>query len=191
MRIGGVLLAAGGSMRFGAPKLLAPLPDGTPVAAAAARSLRAGVDVAVAVVRPEDRELAALLTGEGLCAVAFPGAARGMGASLGFGVEALGEAEGWVIALADMPFIQSATVHRVAAALASGAMLAAPSYQGRRGHPVGFARRWRAELTALDGDCGARDLLDRHAGLLSLCPTRDAGILRDIDVPQDLPARGG
>ena len=74
----------------------------------------------------------------------------------------------------------------VAAALRAGATLAAPTYQGRRGHPVGFAHSWQAELLALTGDRGARHLLEAAGSALSLVPTDDPGVLLDIDRPADV-----
>ena len=61
----GVLLAAGSASRFGGEKLLAPLPDGTPIGVAALEHLAAAVDSVVAVVRPHDAPLAAALAARG------------------------------------------------------------------------------------------------------------------------------
>ena len=84
-----------------------------------------------------------------------------MGASLACGVTAASGADGWVIALADMPWIAAATIRAIADAIASGAEIAAPSYRGERGHPVGFSRRHYAALASLTGDAGARSLIER------------------------------
>ena len=93
---------------------------------------------------------------------------------------------GWVIALADMPAIQPASISAVAEALAAGAPLAAPVYHGQRGHPIGFARRFREALMSLAGDRGGRDILAQHAQELRLIDVDDAGVLIDIDHPADL-----
>lgn len=184
----GILLAAGASRRFGSNKLLAPLADGTPLAVAAARVLVAAVPKALAVVRPGDRFLASLLAAEGLEIVECADAQRGMGFSLAAGVAAAPAAAGWLIALADMPYIKESTVARLAAELAAGATLVAPVYRGRRGHPVGFGRGYRAELLALRGDRGARAILDRSLALLTPIAVDDPGVLYDVDWPADLSA---
>ncbi|MBK8595366.1 MAG: nucleotidyltransferase family protein [Holophagales bacterium] len=183
----GVLLAAGAGSRFGGGKLLARLPDGTPLGVRAARTLRSGVDGSVAVVRPSDQALAALLEAEGLDVARFPGADDGMGASLAFGVSAVPDADGWIVALADMPFVRPETVETVAGMLRGGALIAAPCHQGRRGHPVGFSRALFPELIRLGGDHGARALLDRYAGQVELFESGDPGIFLDIDTLRDLP----
>lgn len=187
-RIAGVLLAAGSGARFGGHKLLAPWRDGAAVAVAAARNLIDALPDCVAVLRPGDEILASLLAAEGLRIVVNPNADDGMGTSLACGVAAA-EADGWVIALADMPAIRRATIQAVAEALAAGAPLAAPAYHGQRGHPIGFARRFRAALAALDGDRGGRDILAQHADELRLIEVDDPGVLVDIDSAADITAK--
>ena len=189
--IAGILLAAGCGSRFGANKLLAPLADGTPLAMATARRLRSALSEVVAVVRPGDLKLSALLTAEGLQVVECENAHTGMGASLAAGVDASSEARGWLIALADMPFIKDSTLRRVVQALETGALLVAPFHAGRRGHPVGFHSSFRDELLALSGDAGAREILTRHATSLTRLDVDDAGIVLDVDTPADLAALAG
>lgn len=184
--IHGILLAAGQSRRFGSDKLIYPLPDGIPVAVAALRPLLQSVSRVVAVVRPNAARLSALLHAEGAVVVTCPRAHAGMGASLAWGVAATAQATGWIVALADMPFIQPATCQQVATALQRGALLAAPVYRGQRGHPVGFADRLGAALRGLTGDQGARDVLSAHKDQLRLIETDDAGVIHDIDVAADI-----
>lgn len=187
-RIVGLLLAAGQGKRFGGDKLLQALADGTPVAVAAARALKAACADSIAVLRPEQDALAALLEAEGLRVVRCAAARSGMGHSLAAGVAASRDARGWLVALADMPCISVATLQAVAELIGGGAALAAPRYAGRRGHPVGFAARWRGALLALEGDEGARAILQQSRFLLHVLETDDPGVLQDVDSPADLAA---
>lgn len=189
-RIVGILLAAGAGTRFGGDKLMHRLPDGTPMALAAAEALRAACPRVVAVVRPGDEALARLLAAAGCEPVFCPQAHRGMGHSLAAGVQATPDADGWLVALADMPFIAADSHRAVLASLRAGASLAAPIHDGRRGHPVGFARTWLSELTALTGDRGARAILESNRRQLTLCPVDDPGVIQDIDRPEQLPEQG-
>ncbi|AOJ71502.1 MULTISPECIES: nucleotidyltransferase family protein [Burkholderia] len=187
----GVLLAAGLGTRFDPggvhSKLLAKLPDGTPVAVAAAQRLAAVLPDVVAVVRPGAERLAHLLNDAGCQVVFAPDAERGMGASLAAGVRARAESPGWIVALADMPWIAPSTIEAVARALDAGlASSVAPVYRGQRGHPVGFASRHYDALAALDGDIGARALLT--AAPPALVDVADPAVLRDVDTRADLLA---
>lgn len=182
----GILLAAGSGQRFGAPKLLHPLPDGVPIAVAAARTLIHAIPNTIAVVRPGDHSLIEALSQIGLQIVQNPLADEGMGTSLAAGVSATTDATGWLIALADMPWVQLATISAMAERMHNGASIVAPVYAGQRGHPVGFSSRWQQPLRGLSGDKGARDLIANHPDELELLATDDAGVLKDIDHPQDL-----
>ena len=134
----GILLAAGSSRRFGAPKLLQRLPGGEQVGPLAARKLASAVDRVIAVVRSGDQELARLLRAGGAEVVFFTDAEQGMGASLAYATQCAQPADAWLVALGDMPFIQQQTYLSMITLLQQQALIAAPCYQGRRGHPVGL-----------------------------------------------------
>lgn len=182
----GILLAAGASTRFGSDKLLHPLAGGTPLALAALANLRAALPQVIAVVRPGASRLGQLLREAGATVILCAKAEEGMGASLAAAVAASGNVAGWVIALADMPYIRPETVGKIAASLAAGADIAAPAYRGERGHPVGLSARFRAQLLGLRGDAGARSVLKDNASLVKLIEVDDPGVCRDIDTPADL-----
>lgn len=182
----GILLAAGSGTRFGSHKLLHPLPDGTPMAVAALRNLARGVDEAVVVVRSDDTRLMQLLAQEKVRVQPCAKADQGMGASLACGVCAAPDAAGWIIALADMPFVPAEIIRTLAAQLKAGDAIVAPAYQGQRGHPVGFGRAFFPALSTLSADHGARHILKQHADRLTLMPSADPGVLRDIDTQADL-----
>ena len=96
------------------------------------------------------------------------------------------DAGGWLIALADMPWVQAATITALVDRMKSGASIVAPVYEGQRGHPIGFSSRWLQPLRELSGDKGARDLISNYSNELELLSTEDAGVLKDINQPQDL-----
>lgn len=183
----GILLAAGTGSRFGADKLLHPLDNGLPMAVVSARNLVSAVPGSLAVVRPGAAVLTRRLEAEGLEVVVNERAGQGMGSSLAQGVAAAGDAHGWVVALADMPFIPVPVIARVALLLMEGAPLAAPAHRGRRGHPVGIGRRFHAQLLHLSGDAGARGILRAQSRLVTTFVVEDPAVLLDVDVPGDIP----
>jgi molybdenum cofactor cytidylyltransferase len=186
VKIVGLLLAAGSGSRFGSDKLRHELPHGVPLAVQAARHLKAAVPRIVAVVRPGADATARSLAAEGCEIAVCERAAEGMGASLACAVQAAGEADGYLVALADMPFVRPSSIAAVRDALAAGATLAAPYFRARRGHPVGITGRLRADLERLSGDEGARKILAAREGELVKVPVGDPGVIRDIDRPEDL-----
>lgn len=187
--IRGLLLCGGVASRFGSDKLLSGSP---PIAAEAARRLHEAVGNSLAVIPLGKRRLREALEAAGCEVLETERTTAGMSGSLTAGIEATGQADGWVVALGDMPRIGVETIRGIAQALRDGAAIALPAdAQGRRGHPVGFASRLREELLELRGDVGARSLLVRHAGEIRALATGDTGIFVDIDTPADLEALQG
>jgi len=184
MAITGILLAAGQSQRFGSDKLLYPLVAGVPMALMCARLLCQAVDDMIVVIRTDAQPLAQLLNAEGFQCVVCQHADEGMGTSLACGVQARAQAQAWVIALADMPFIQPSTIHSVVTRLRQGHAIVAPHYQGRRGHPVGFQQLLGEQLMRLRGPQGAHALCQHYP--LTTFPCNDTGIHQDIDTPEDI-----
>lgn len=187
---GAILLAAGRGRRFDpsghANKLLQILPGGDAVVAASARALLAQFAPVVAVVRPDDAGAATLLRELGCEVTVCADADEGMGASLAHGARHVldRDCDAWLVALGDMPAIAPATLRAVADAVTAGAAVAAPVFEGRRGHPVGFAATLLPQLARLRGDEGGRAVI-AAAGLTPV-PVADPGVLRDIDFPADL-----
>lgn len=192
----GILLAAGLGTRFAAAdpdagsKLMARLPDGRPVALAAAQHLLQATAGVVAVVRPGNEALAGLLRDAGCDVLTSEAAERGMGASIAAAANYLmkqasapGAPNAYLVALADMPWILPDTLAQLAD-LSGRHAVTAPVYQGQRGHPVGFSAALLPELATLDGDTGARGIVRRHQVYVMACD--DPGVLRDVDTPSDL-----
>ena len=189
----GILLAAGFSRRFGsADKLLQRLPDGRPLALASAENLIKSIPVSIAVLRPENKSLAELMLNAGLrvvfCSENDQEMADSLATAIRFSANFEAASNGFVVALADMPFIQAETILSVANKVADGASIVIPTYQNQRGHPVGFSAKFRGDLENLQGDEGARSIIKRYSEELELLPTDDAGIWVDIDTPNDLAA---
>jgi molybdenum cofactor cytidylyltransferase len=184
----GVLLAAGCGRRFGGDKLLAELGDGRKIAEISCVNLHAVVDRLIAVVRPDDDALAVCLSAADAEVCVCPDADKGMGASLACGVRQAADADGWLIALAEMPLVSESDIRRVADALRTGAAIAVPVSGQQRGHPVGFSRRFFGVLSALTGDIGARAILERHVAEIVAVPVVDSRTWHDIDTTEDLAA---
>ncbi len=194
-RLEAIVLAAGAGRRFGGGKLNAPWRGGRMIDGALAAALAAPVrSVRVVVgadpaVREAARALAAARGGaHRLHIVEAIDHAEGMGASLRAGVRALpADCEGAFVFLGDMPLVPPSIGLVLARRLTSGVQAAAPTHEGRRGHPVLFGRDLLPTLATAQGDQGARGALAGLGGRLVLVPVDDPGVLIDVDRPGDLP----
>lgn len=186
----GILLAGGRGTRFDPSgrrdKLQQALPRGDAVAVAAAKNMLAVLPAVVGVVRHDNPELQLRLKQAGCTVSLCETSGQGMAASLVHGLSQARNADAWIIALADMPYVTSSTIGALRDALCNGADIAVPVWDGRRGNPVGFGRRHLDALMQLRGDEGARGLL--KAWPVVEVPVNDAGIFHDIDTPGDLLA---
>ncbi len=182
----GLLLAAGAGRRFGSPKALATLPDGTAFLPRAVSALRDGGCAPVFVVLGAGAEQARPLA-VGVHVVVNEDWATGMGSSLGAGLAALpGTVAAALVLLVDTPGIGAAAVARVSSYAAPGAVVVA-TYDGRRGHPVLLGREHWPEVARLAvGDEGARPFLRAHPELVREVPCEDIARPADIDTQQDL-----
>ncbi len=193
----GLLLAAGRSTRFGRNKLLHAPPGEPPLALQATRCLSA-LEYSLAVIPQGDSVLRVLFQDIGLAVTELPTTESmnadtlpGLSDSLRIGIEATPEAMAWIIALSDMPQVKVSTVAAMREALVEGAPIVACRYRGQRGNPVGFSSRFRDELVALQGDQGARGLLEAYSSEVCWLDVEDPGILLDIDVPADWQPQSG
>jgi len=182
MKIAILMMAAGFSRRFrqsaGAHKLLALL-NGKPVLQHSLEHAAAtGLDLFV-VTRPEDTPIHALIT-SGRAVICN---SEGIGDSIAAGVKASAAYDGWLITLGDMPFLTSESLLSVADAL-HDAPLARAEVSGQPGHPVGFQRGFYQALAGLQGDSGARALL--QGAPCRAVVLGDQGCIRDIDTAADL-----
>lgn len=187
-RIVGILLAAGRGARFDPVglqnKLLQRLPNGEPVVLASMTNLMDALPEVCAVVRPDSETTVKLLQDAGCRVTVCADAGLGMGVSLVHALRQVQDADGWVIALADMPWVEPHTIAALSDAIRAGADIAVPVYAGSRGNPVAFSRAHLKALLQLEGDRGARSLLTTLP--ITEVVVDDRGILRDIDLPADL-----
>lgn len=194
-RLEAIVLAGGAGSRFGGGKLLAPWSGGLLIEAALDVAFAAPARSVILVTGADDGVMPvaleyALREGEAarLKIVHARDHALGMSATLRAGLDALPpDAMGVFVFLGDMPRIPLEVLGPLASALRDGALAAAPFFDGKRGHPVLFGADLFPTMSRLSGDEGARSVLrglDAHR--LRHVASPSAGILFDIDVPEDL-----
>jgi molybdenum cofactor cytidylyltransferase len=172
-----VLLAGGQSARFGGPKLVAPL-GGKPLALHAAEMLAALPFAArYAVIGPDVPDLAAL--GYTCVPLTPPGAPQARSLALGVAAAQAHGARAVLVALADMPLVPAAHIHRLVSRFEGDRI--ATEADGVIMPPALFGAAHFAALTALDGDRGGAVRL-KGAPTVSLDPQ----LALDVDRPEDL-----
>lgn len=188
-----IVLAAGKGERMGAVKPLVMI-DGEAVLTRVIAVLKtAGVERIVVVLGHAQEQVRAEVNLEECTVVVNNAYETGMASSLRSGLEAVMEqADGFLIAHADMPYIEEETIRTILDRARAGARIVAPSYRGTRGFPVYLDASYKPDLyPTLIGDVGARDFIAMHARELVLIEVTDPGVVTDIDRPQDVVGRGG
>jgi molybdenum cofactor cytidylyltransferase len=189
-RIAGLVLAAGRSTRMGGPnKLVAEIRGKALVRIATEQVLASRAKPVIVVTGHERDRVESALAGLPVTFVHNPDYATGLGSSLKAGVAAVpDEADGIVVCLADMPQVDATLIDRLIAAFdpEKGALAVIPTFEGKRGNPVLWSRRFFPELMAIEGDVGARHLIGRYNEAVAEVPVTGKAALLDIDTPEAL-----
>lgn len=182
-----IVPAAGASVRFGSMKLLADV-EGVPLIGRTLASLfDAGISRVVLVAAPGHGldAVPAVRSGRVLL-VENPDPSRGMLSSIQVGLAAA-EGESVLVLPGDMPFVASDAIRTIAAAVVGAERPVVPVVDGRRGHPLGIPARFTAGLLAQPASASLKDALRAVSGAPPMeIPVADRGVLRDVDVPDDL-----
>jgi CTP:molybdopterin cytidylyltransferase MocA len=182
--IGGLVLAAGASERFGGVKQLAPL-DGIPLLEHVLLAMSgASLDRVVVVVGAHADAVVEGVPLHGAEPVVCPGWAEGLAASVRAGVAALDGCDAVAVVLGDQPRLTSAAVARVVSQRGRDELAVRATYGGVPGHPVLLERTLLARVGELRGDAGARDLL--HGVPLREVACDGLGSPDDVDTPEAL-----
>ena len=183
--LAGIVLAAGGSRRYGESKQLL-LWHGEPfVRQAAKTALEAGLDPVIVVTGAEEQRVRKAVSDLDVRCVHNPDWERGQSRSVRTGVRALpAQVGGAAFLLADQPQIPAALVSRLMTAHAqSHAPIIVTRVDDQRANPVLFDRALFQDLKSLEGDVGGRALFDRYK--LVYVPWEDPQIKFDVDTPED------
>ncbi|HAJ45885.1 MAG TPA: 4-diphosphocytidyl-2C-methyl-D-erythritol kinase [Alphaproteobacteria bacterium] len=187
-KVAAIILAAGLSRRMGTNKLLLPL-NGTPVLARTIAAVRAaGIDKIYVVTGHDAHAVRGHLPADAV-EVFNPAFKEGMASSLRAGIAGLPEdIDAAAIVLGDMPALRPHDLHHLITHLDSseGRELIVPAFEGKRGHPVIFARRLWPEILNAEGDQGARKVVLDNADAVCEVAVGHPGVIADADTPEAL-----
>ncbi|MFZ2488849.1 MAG: nucleotidyltransferase family protein [Anaerolineae bacterium] len=188
--ISALVPAAGLSTRMGGalPKPLLPWGSTTIIQTIVTTLHRGGVDEIIVVTGHRQDLLATALAATPARCVFNPVYTNGeMLASIQVGLAAADPAAaGVLLALADQPQIELATVQQVLAAFAAsaGTALVIPSYAMRRGHPILLPRRLWPAVLALPAGAALRSVIQHHADEIVYVTVDTPTVLADLDTPE-------
>ncbi|MBZ9818129.1 NTP transferase domain-containing protein [Mesorhizobium sp. CA4] len=189
-----VLLAAGRSSRMGGPNKLLALFDGEPlVRRTASRALGSKAAATIVVTGHQRERVRSALSGLGVTVADNPDFADGLASSLKAGIAKVApDAAGALIVLGDMPGVSSRDLDSLIDAFRSsgGRSVVRASHQGKRGNPVLLPRSLFAAVAQLEGDTGARHLVEAE-GLDIIDVEIGQGASIDVDTREALEGAGG
>ncbi len=183
--IAGVILAAGASSRMGKPKALLEY-KGEAFLSRLSRIL-GEVCGRVVVVLGHDAERVRPVVPGGVEIAVNPAPELGMLSSLQCGFSVARGSEAVLFLPVDYGAVEGRTVARIAAEVGNADIIV-PVFEGLHGHPVCVSRRITAELLALPVTAQARDVIHRHRASTLYVAVDDAGIVNDVDTPEEYRA---
>ena len=192
--VSALVLAAGRSTRMGpVNKLLVPVGGRAMVRGVVEQLEGSSVRPIIVVTGHEAERVGKALAGTEVRLIHNPAYREGLSGSIRAGLPALPEsADAAIICLGDMPLVASRHVDKLVAAFDpdEGREICVPVFEGKRGNPVLFARRFFAEVAAVRGDVGARHLIGEYEEYVCEVAMDDRAVLFDVDSPQALNELG-
>jgi len=185
--ISAILLGAGESKRMGIDKLSLPWGRKTVFEHCFEILLRSDVEELVIVLRFRNKGIKNLFQRKKVKIVTNPCFRKGMSHSIRRGLQAIHpNSHGILVALGDQPFLKTRTINVLIRTFDQGrGGIIIPSFQGKRGHPVIFDRKYEKELLDLKGDVGGRSIIERHPEDLRVVSIKSEGVVKDVDTWQD------
>jgi molybdenum cofactor cytidylyltransferase len=183
-----IVLAAGRSSRMGpSNKLLEKFKRKPIVAHVTGVALESGADPVIVVTGFDATRVAAALSELQVTMVRNPAFEDGLSSSLRAGLSAVPpDSDGALILLGDMPAVEGSALGALLAAFTGRDAICVPLHRGRRGNPVLWGESYFAEMMALTGDVGAKQLIAQHEKRVAEVTVGSDSIFADVDTPADL-----
>jgi 4-nitrophenyl phosphatase len=185
--VAAIILAAGGSTRFGQCKQLLDWSGKPLLAHVSDVALRAGLEPVIAVLGCQATDTRATLGDRPVQALMNWRWEEGLATSVQTGLAGVPpQAEAVLFLQTDQPLITPELLQAMAERFRqTDASIVQTNYGGQRGTPVLFARRFFSELFSVTGDEGGRSLIRRYPEEVDRVEVADPHILMDIDTPED------
>ena len=181
--ISAIILAAGMSSRMGIPKQLLKLGSKAMVRVITENVLASQVDEVLVVTGHLEQEISAVINDLPVKIIFNPHYIQGQSTSLALGVKAIDvNTSAFLVFMADQPLISPSLINMVISEFKKRCCLALrPIYHDLPGHPVILHYSLSAEVEALKGDEGARQVLKLLGNKVDYLPVQDEAVILDID----------
>ena len=178
---------------MGKPKQLMPFGQSTILAQAIDNLAGSAVDEIIVVLGYRAEEITKTITTKPVKIAINPNYREGMSTAITAGLNLVaGQSQAVMLALGDQPLVDSQTINRLIGQFYNHDKgIVIPTYQGKRGHPVIFAIKYKPELLELKGDIGAREIIKNHADDTLEVAVDSEGIISDIDTRSDYQSQLG
>lgn len=189
--ISAIILAAGESRRMGKlNKLLLPFCGEVLIHKFVKSVFSSNVDEVLVVVGNEEEKIKNVLKEEPVRFVENVDHMKGMTSSIQTGIQAASkESNGFLICLADLPFIETSDFNRIIQSFtdfydSKNSLIIVPVYRGMRGNPVLFSNQFRDIILQHEGE-GCRGIVQKHPESVREVVMGNENVLRDVDTMED------
>jgi molybdenum cofactor cytidylyltransferase len=186
LNIAVLILAAGESKRFGKTKQLLSIGTQTVLQKTTGNYTGSNAGQVIVILGHQSEQIAASIRNMPVTVVINQNYKQGMGTSIAAGLAAIKPGiEGIMLALADQPLVDTATINFLIDAFKSGGKgIVIPAYKSKRGNPVIFDIKYKAQLMLLKGDVGGREIIKNNPGDVLEISVNSKGVLLDIDTEE-------
>jgi len=186
-KIAGIILAAGTSSRLGQPKQLLTYKGKTLLNWVIEVAIQSSLSQIILVLGHKADDIQKTIIYPNISILHNPQYHQGQSSSIRHGIKALDPLiDAAMFLLGDQPMIKLETINTLIAAYGKEkSLIVMPTFQGKRGNPVIFDRRFFPQLKTLSGDSGGRVLFDENVDQILMVEVDDPGILMDVDSFED------
>ena len=189
-KVSAIILAAGQSRRMGKENKLLMKIDDCPMVEHVVKILnKSCLDKIIVVTGFESEQIKSTLNGYDVMFIDNPDYEQGLSTSLVAGLRSVDEkADAVIICLGDMPMITNTGIKQLVDEFnpEGGREICVPTYQGKRGNPILWSRRFINEMMQLEGDVGAKHLLFSYDDVVHEVSMQDSGVLLDFDTQETI-----
>ena len=185
--ISSILLAAGQSKRMSGENKLIKSVKGIPLIKCALNNiLKSHVNEIIIVLGYQNETIEKLIDKTSRIKFVFnSNFESGMASSIIKGIKKLSKkTDSFFISLGDMPSINYDTYNQLIKCNKNKKAIV-PMFKGQQGNPVLFPKSFEEKLLSIQGDSGAKKILEINKKEVLNLEINDPGIIRDLDVPND------